>query len=309
MTRAEIHSDIAGLEDKWWDLWKRDSAASAFQSPAWLVPWRAHFSEGESRILTITRGQKLVALLPLFRYDGRLLPWGTGTTDWLDGIFDPDLELAELTGALGLLTDAIDLVQLPATSPLLKAPLPDGWAERRGRSETCVALPLPARLPRNLSENLRYYRRRAARAGVSEPERASPIVFDEIVELHTRRWRERGQPGVLSDLRVLAWHRDALPALEAAGLLRLYVLRLRERIVGGLYVLCSKHKAFYYIGGFDPELEQLGLGTILIGHAISEAEREGAHVFDFLRGQEAYKYRWGAADQLSQARLLCPPER
>jgi CelD/BcsL family acetyltransferase involved in cellulose biosynthesis len=307
--KAEIRSDAAGLEGKWWDLWHRDPAATAFQSPAWLIPWRQQFSEGENRVLTIESGQKLVGLLPLFRHEGRLLPWGAGTTDWLDGIFDPELDPAELSDALAELTDLLDLFQLSADSLLLKAPLPEGWCERRRSSDACADLPLPARLPRNMTENLRYYRRRAARAGVADPERASPSIFDELVELHTRRWRERKQPGILSDTRVLAWHKEALPVLDAAGLLRLYALRLHGRTVAVLYVLYSKKRAFYYIGGFDPALESLGLGTILIGHAISDAERDGAQTFDFLRGQESYKYRWGATERPSYARWLCPPGR
>jgi CelD/BcsL family acetyltransferase involved in cellulose biosynthesis len=170
-------------------------------------------------------------------------------------------------------------------------------------------LSLPARLPPNVAQNLRYYRRRAARAGIGEPERAKPGAFEDLVELHGRRWHERGEPGVLCDPRVLQWHRETLPALEAVGLLRLYVLRLHRRTVAALYGLHSKHRTFYYIGGFEPEFSALGLGTILVGYAIAAAEQEKAKSFDFLRGQEAYKYRWGATDQPTYARLLCPPRR
>jgi CelD/BcsL family acetyltransferase involved in cellulose biosynthesis len=43
---------------------------------------------------------------------------------------------------------------------------------------------------------------------------------------------------------------------------------------------------------------------ILIGHAIEEAAREGARDFDFLRGQEAYKYEWGAQDRWNCRRSI-----
>jgi CelD/BcsL family acetyltransferase involved in cellulose biosynthesis len=36
---------------------------------------------------------------------------------------------------------------------------------------------------------------------------------------------------------------------------------------------------------------------LLIGEAIAMAAAEGAASFDFLRGAEPYKYRWGAIDQ------------
>ncbi|WP_230530903.1 GNAT family N-acetyltransferase [Microvirga roseola] len=307
--KVDILSDPAGLEEEWWDLWHRDPAASAFQSPAWLVPWRGQFSEGESRILALRDQGRLMGLLPLFRREGRLLPWGAGTSDRLDGIFDPELELAQVSRGLAELGEPLDLFQLRSGSLLLEAKLPDGWTETRGHSEPCVEMTLPAELPRNMAQNLRYYRRRADRTGIAEAERAGPDILDELVELHTRRWLSREEPGVLADPRVLAWHREALPALQAAGLLRLYALRLHGRIVAALYVLLSKQRACYYIGGFDPDFERLGLGTVLVGHAIAEAEREEGRVFDFLRGQEPYKYRWGAADTPTFARILHPPGR
>lgn len=307
--RIEILSSGAGLVEEWWDLWRRDPDATVFQSPAWLLPWRRQFDEGETRILAIRSEGRLVGLLPLFHLEDRFLPWGAGTTDWLDGLFDPELPAEDLARGLAEIAAPIDLFQLRFNSRLLEAPLPGDWTERRGLSEACPEIPLPARLPSKMKRNLRYYGSRAVGAGVAEPERGGPELFEDLVELHGRRWRERDEPGVLSDPRVLAFHREALPLLEQAGLLRLYALRRDGRdgrAVAAIYVLGSKQKAFSYLIGFDPTLEMLGLGTILIGHAIAEAEREGDRTFDFLRGREAYKYLWGAADQPSHSRFLSP---
>jgi CelD/BcsL family acetyltransferase involved in cellulose biosynthesis len=302
----EISSDPRELEREWWDLWHRDPAATPFQSPAWLLPWRRQFAEGETLIVTLRRDGKLMALLPLYRYQERLLLWGAGTSDWLDGIFAPELEPEDLDQALLQLGEPLDLFQLRADSPLRRMPPPADWTESTGASACCVALALPLHLPRHMAQNLRYYGRRAASAGVQRPERADAAAFDDLVALHTRRWSRGGQSGVLADPLVLAWHREALPMLQAAGLLRFYVLRQHERIISAIYVLASKRRTFYYIGGFDPDLSELGLGTLLVAHAIAEAEREGAHTFDFLRGQEPYKYRWGATDQPTFARFLSP---
>jgi CelD/BcsL family acetyltransferase involved in cellulose biosynthesis len=90
-------------------------------------------------------------------------------------------------------------------------------------------------------------------------------------------------------------------------LLRLYALALGGRAVAVLYGLAGPGTVYYYLGGYEPGLDGLGLGTILIGHAIAEAERAGATQFDFLRGQESYKYHWGGIDRPSFARLLTPP--
>jgi Acetyltransferase (GNAT) domain len=44
--------------------------------------------------------------------------------------------------------------------------------------------------------------------------------------------------------------------------------------------------------------------ALVIDYAIRAAVREGAAEFDFLRGREAYKYRWGATDRLTYRRRL-----
>jgi CelD/BcsL family acetyltransferase involved in cellulose biosynthesis len=104
-----------------------------------------------------------------------------------------------------------------------------------------------------------------------------------------------------------AWLEEAACLLEAAGLLRLYALRRHGEILAGILVLAAKGQMHFYIGGFDPDHARLSPGTILVGHAIAEAERAGMKGFGFLRGQEPYKYRWGAQDEQTYSRLLIPP--
>ena len=212
------------LDAEWWELWRRDPQATPFQSPAWLIPWRRHFDDGEDCILTVRRDGALTALLPLFRAEGRYLLWGSGTSDWLDGVFDPSLDAGELTDALSQLDAPLDLFQIRAGSPLLAAPAPAGWRDERRESAPCVRAALPTAPGKKLRQNINYSRRRAERCGLGKPVRLSPECIDRLAELHARRWQERGEPGVFADPRVLDHHRDALPELEAAGLSRLYGL-------------------------------------------------------------------------------------
>ncbi|WP_309085179.1 GNAT family N-acetyltransferase [Chelativorans sp.] len=304
--QIEILNEAESLEEEWWALWRRDPCATPFQSPAWLLPWRRHFNDGESVVLALRQDGQLVGLIPLMRLDGRLLLWGAGTSDWLGGLFDPDIEPDAIASALLQIEEPVDLFQLPENSPLLRSPAPEGWDDRRGLSESCAILSLPAQLSPNMRQNLRYYSRRAARSGVSEPAELGSDYVKCLADLHTRRWQNRQEPGVFADPRLLAWQQEAAVLLEQAGLLRLYSLRRAGHIVAAICVLWGKERAFYYIGGFDPEHANLGLGTVLVGHAIAEAEHGNLTNFDFLRGREEYKYRWGAADSPTHARYLAP---
>ena len=309
-----IDNELIGLEPEWWELWSACPGATPFQSPAWLIPWRRHFHDGDLVVVTLRRSGRLCGLLPLFHYRGppepRLLPLGAGNTDYLDGLFAPDVGPAEVTALLGRLVPwrVLDLPQLAPGSVLTDIPAPRGWTGQGRAEEPCPILPLPATLPRRMQQNLRYYRRRAERAGTlrfetATPDRISPLL-DQLIRLHGARWTTKGESGVLADATVERFHRDAAPALARGGLLRLHALHLDGQVVAVLYGMQAKGRCHYYLSGFEPDFAELGLGTLIVGHAIETATSEGAFEFDFLRGTEAYKYRWGALDRTTQGRLL-----
>jgi CelD/BcsL family acetyltransferase involved in cellulose biosynthesis len=79
---------------------------------------------------------------------------------------------------------------------------------------------------------------------------------------------------------------------------------LEGRILAVDYGFLHARRAYYYLGGFDPEAAKVSPGTLVVAHAIEEAIREGACEFDFLRGQEPYKYKWGAHDRPCFRRVI-----
>ena len=321
VTTAE---ELAALAPEWARLWRLASGATPFQAPAWLLPWWRHFGQGELVVLCAVESDRLAGLLPLYLYDEpplrKLLPVGIGNSDWLDAICLPGRE-RELAGALLAAIagraerfDVCDLQPLPPTSPLLEAAAA-GLADERIALEPRPVLQLAgdeveASLPPRRRRQLRYYRRRAETAGRLRFETAAPASLGELLDafcaLHAARWARQGLPGVLADEAVRAFHAEAAPALMEQGLLRLHALRLEERIVAVLYGLLAKGRFHFYLSGFDPDLGGLGVGTLVIRHAMEQAIREGAREFDFLRGREAYKYRWGALDRPSYGRRLRP---
>jgi CelD/BcsL family acetyltransferase involved in cellulose biosynthesis len=337
---VEEIATLAGLEalrPEWLALWQ-GTAATPFQSPDWLIPWWRHLGQGTLLTLAIrdVKQEGLVGLVPLFVHTAaeggaprRVLPLGIGTSDYLDAIAAPNRADAVMAAALAHLAarsrswDEASWPQLRPRATLLQAPAPAGWTDHVAESEPCPVLHLPDRVellaevvPSRMRQNLRTAHRRAAQAGRLCWERAESRNLEEIFEaqlrLHRARWRERGKPGVLASEAVQAAHREALPGMLRAGLLRLDALRLDGRILATLYALADRpgapeRRVYFYLGGFDPRAAALSPGTLLIGHAIEEAVREGAIAFDFLRGGEAYKYRWGGCDTATWCRRLGPP--
>ena len=316
--RSDLITATSGLEafrPDWLRLWELDPHATPFQRPEWLLPWWRQFGQPELRAVTVSEDGKPLAFLPFYIYpdpqsgDRQLLLLGVGTTDYLDGIFSPACTPGHVGAALDLLQqaggwDVLHASQLRPDSPLYQAlQRADHPSAAASRTETCSRLPaVPlAQLPVKIRRNAMYYRNRALRRGSLELTVAGTSnweeAFDALHRLHTFRWQSSGEPGVLADPKVLAWHREALPLLAASGLLRLCCLRLDGEIIAVLYSLIdppwrSDRTQYFYLPAFSVDHADLRPGTLLLALAMEHAADEGVVTIDMLRGGEAYKQIW-----------------
>lgn len=302
-------SDLAAIAPEWLALCRRTPGTTPFQTPMWLLPWWAHF--GSDELAVIHTPDALAPLYVLRDGDESLgMFLGTGISDYLDVVGDAASVIDEMTA---LDCRMWDLQQLRPASTMLSAPLPDGWAENVEDHDVCPVLPLHGFQPStHAQKKIRYYRRALERLGEVRVEAATESTLDEctraLFDLHAARWQRRGLPGVLADDVVQQFTRDVARRMLDAGALRLYATRLRddsgERIVAVFYGFGFGDTVYYYLSGYDPELEKLSIGTLIVAHAIEEAQRDGAATFDFLRGAEEYKYAWGATDRTNRRRQL-----
>jgi CelD/BcsL family acetyltransferase involved in cellulose biosynthesis len=297
------------------DLFARDARATPFQSPDWFVPWAQAFAaDHELRVIVASAEGSALVCLPLAlatRAGRRTLCWlGSGISDYLDVLLDRERGRSAWPGALAALHDLMleaermELSDLPEASALLE-PLAS-VAGVVGNCAVCPRLVLPASpeeyiaaLPRWLRRNVRRTESELARWGQLVWRTASagdtPELLEHFFELHTARWRNKGEPGALADVRVRDFHRSAAPHLVAQGLLELCVLFVGEQAVAASYVL-TRSDACLYQFGYAPAWSKLSLGSLLIQHSILRAIQHGRAAYDFLRGSERYKYDWGAAD-------------
>lgn len=323
---VEVAKDLAELDavaPDWWSLWRRSPGATPFQSPAWLIPWWRAFHPGDLHMVMVRDKGELVGVAPFYIEQGalgrRILPIGISLSDYLDVLLDPASTEAAgralVTHFEGMsdLWDSWDMEELPPGAAALALPCPDGCENSLAEQSACPVLSLAAgpngvagAVPKAKARKLRMARHRLDRRGDAEVARVEADragdFLEELFRLHDARWRSRGEAGVLADETVRRFHRDAIDGLLEAGLLRLYLLRAGDQIAGAYYGFFDDRRAYAYLGGFDPAFTFESPGTILVGHAIAEASREGATEFHFLRGREPYKYEWGAEDRWNQRR-------
>jgi CelD/BcsL family acetyltransferase involved in cellulose biosynthesis len=279
----------------------------------------------------------LQGLLPAYRHNDvgtctlRLI--GAGLSDYLDLLVRPPRERDVLAALAATLQqrdadwDTVEFQQLPVDSPLVTsfssgelvpaepclvvdltavhgAPVDADEVDESWRAVEGIA---SAGLRTHLAQDWRRLTREYG--GV----RAAPIAAERIVQwlpelkrLHTARWQTRGERGVLDDEAVWRFHRLAAPRLAGAGIVRMYTISAGGDVAGIYYGFMHRHRAYYYLGGFEPAYGKCGVGNLAVGTAIAEARREGAIAFDFLRGAEPYKRRWGATDRQNLTRRISP---
>lgn len=318
---------LEALRDQWSSLYERCPQATPFQAPEWLAPWIRLFAGDRLIAFALWDAGRLTGIVPFFAHvqpESRirqLLLAGAGAADYLDALFESGFAMTGAKAVFDHLAaqidgwDECDLTQLRPGSPLLDAPAPVGLASQILTQDVCPVLALPSAaedlmrmINRRLRDNLRYYRRRAARIGAVSFESACESNFEELfaslLRLHGARWAARGSTGALDNAAIQNFHHRAAAGMLRRGSLRLYAMRVGGRIVAVYYGFLDRRRAYYYLSGFDPEYDFLSPGTLVVSHSIEEAIREGAVEFDFLRGQESYKYLWGAQDRSSYRRYL-----
>jgi CelD/BcsL family acetyltransferase involved in cellulose biosynthesis len=124
---------------------------------------------------------------------------------------------------------------------------------------------------------------------------------DRFIHLHQARW---GSDGLFADhedgersrtfLRRLA----ALEA-EAADQARFHLgeVSIGDRIVYVLAGFSSRGTCYFYNAGMEPGSLELSPGVVGTAAYVRDRIGRGEECFDFLRGNEPYKYHWGAVDR------------
>jgi hypothetical protein len=316
----EDPADLAPLRPEWLELAGRYEGSSYFQTPDWVSAWWETIGgRPPTRVAAWRSGSgRLEALVALSRDSERLhrrLPVavpvyvnagsGAGAGDHCEWLVPP-----ELGGAVGAWLRAAT----PGSALLLRSAAPDpppgvlpGDARIVERTRCPRLAPLPpdpaAALSGSFAGQLRRFTRRLARQGVSfewiPPGQVDEPLLVSLFELHSR-----GRPDGGFGVDQLPFHRRLAASAGRGRGPAAVVARRAGSTVGVLYGFWWRDSFAAYQSGWDRAHARDGLGNVLILHALEFAAAEGAHSFDFLRGSEPYKYRFGARDHLDQTWLV-----
>lgn len=312
--------------DEWQALFEADPRATPFSSPAWARAWMRHFAEGEPPWLACAWDEnRLAALAPLIirrRGAVRMLrPLGQEPGDYWDVLALPEhREPATRAIAAACVERAgdwhvVSLDCLPPGSATEAALAAAGMRVRRRFELTCPGLELPssfdaylATLPQKHRTKIRRHLRRLEEGELELRELGAADLDQGVARWHELRLRQWGRAdGALYPLhredRFRDFIRDVLAELLPQGRAHMWEFHRDGEAVASYVNFADDRCFYYYLGGFDPAFTKLGLGTLNVCVGIRSSIERGRSYFDFLMGDEDYKYWFGASDRQAPSLL------
>ncbi|HEX2471010.1 MAG TPA: GNAT family N-acetyltransferase [Candidatus Limnocylindrales bacterium] len=191
-----------------------------------------------------------------------------------------------------------------------------GWTLNVDREDVCPVATLPVgvdietylgTLGKKERHEIRRKVRRARAVGeVRLVDSADPLAdIDVFIDLHQRRWGDEGLfPPTRGGDQSRVLIRRLFELFGADGPLGLTMLWVGDRrIAAGLHFETGD-ELLYYNAGIDPAARELSPGVLMIYSYVQRALERGIRRMDFLRGDEPYKYEWGAVDEPIQRVLV-----
>ncbi len=309
-----VHDRLEAVGPGAWDALHRSTRLqSPFLTWVWQSEWVRAFAPGyRLEVWQVEDHGETVAVLPLYeRGAGAMeLIGGADVSDYLDLVAATGCEeeaWSALLGARAAMPAIWDLHAVPAASATVTAvpglAVAFGLTATAAVEERCPVLDLPASWDGYLAslngkqrhELTRKMRRLAREVPDAHPTCAATRAdvearLDDFLGLHRR---SRIGKARFMDHRMEAFFRHAVGALADRGMARLWLLDTREGPLATFVTLEWDGVVGLYNSGFHPDHAALSPGLVLLGHLVQDAIARSRRRFDFLRGEERYKYEFG----------------
>jgi len=148
-----------------------------------------------------------------------------------------------------------------------------------------------------------YYGRRLRKEHTLEVrfnEGAADLGRDLECFLDVYRASFAARPSALTDKRFADFRRDVVGEMARQKRMLLALLLIDGIPVSGQLCFLYQQSCYAYNLCHDPAFSKQSVGTVLQWEVLQYLIERGYSEYDFLRGPEAYKYRWGAGSVYHQ---------
>jgi hypothetical protein len=181
-----------------------------------------------------------------------------------------------------------------------------GYDVRQLDRLSCPYVPLPSTwdhyvedyLSSSVRKNLRYYTRRIERLDDFHVTRVQADNLESQIETLLALWQSRWglKPEHVLDLLRITFRR-----CFESNRLWLTILWKGTTPIAGLAAFVDRQRSTvsYWIGGYNDAFSKLSPGNVMVGYSIRYAIENRFRVYDFLRGDEPYKFSFGALERFN----------
>ncbi len=310
------------LASEWNPLLRRSATNTLFLTREWQRVWWDALGEGDLCVLTMRdEAGQLTGIAPLFFSSGEISGAQVAfvgcreVSDYLDFIFERGQEPACFAALLDYLAGEdcpawreIGLCNIPETSPTLSV-LPGmaaarGWQAETRFEDVCPIVQLPATFEDYLAmldgkerrELTRKLRRASEDVHLVFAQDAGSLDrdMDDFIRLMTASMPDKA---AFMTPRMNRFFHMAARAMFEAGWLELSFLEVNGDRAATYLNFIYDNTVLVYNSGLDPhKYAYLSPGQVLLGRLIEKAIHDRRRAFDFLQGNEDYKYKFGGKD-------------
>lgn len=328
VTVVDTDEGFNALEQEWNALISR-ADVTIFQTFEWVHTWWKHYGNlFRLHCLVFNIGGRVAGIAPLFKQDVKMFGvpiathlqfMGKGLSDYVDVIAVPGYEtpvlnaLAEHLRTTAGTWDVFDIQDVNERSPLVKV-FPEiaarhGIGSYRYQGNVCPRITLPTKeetLGRKGLTSAYNFKRKIKK--LQEKHDTQIELFrhesddlrkgvEMFSELHGRRWKSLGHPSAFDEEDHRAFHLEVSARFARRGWLRLYFLHVNGVPLSACFDFNFNHTIYMYQSNAHgpAELMKASPGFLIRTIAMEDGIAEGMRTFDYLRGNEPYKYTEGNA--------------
>ncbi len=338
VTLSHRGADLERLRDEWSALMASGSTGGVFMTPEWVSTYWRHACTGARLWLVQVRdaGGQLVGIAPLMIAHHRPLPFGgfrlpalswrqlqfigpMDAADHLDFVLARGREPEVLNAILALIWrhrfewDVLHFSGITDESATLGLLRGYGWPWQEPAAVVCPAVLLPrdwetffASLSRGKRKEQRRYLRQLDEAypgrwtwRIETGPAAIESTLDALMAFHQAKWESRKRAGAFADGATIAFHHEVAQRFHERGWLRLYRLDIDGHLAAALYTIWYDGRVHDFASGLNMAYADYSPGQVLTEMSLRTAIEAGMSHYDFLRGDEEYKFRWGAEPRLN----------
>tara|TARA_Y100000310_G_C20679159_1_gene814865 strand:+ start:777 stop:1754 length:978 start_codon:yes stop_codon:yes gene_type:complete len=289
--------------------------SSIFVLPTWLQVWWQEFGNGDKPLLLAVRqGEQTTGIAPLLLREGKASFLGsTDVCDYLDFIIAPNREKVFFNTLLDdLEKKGIEQLDLGAVRPdstvittLVTVARERGYEVQYQPEAVSVELDLPATWEKYLAildtkqrHELKRKLRRASAEGKLDYRLVSDrLLLNQTIDAFLKMFTEsRRDKATFLTPRMEAFFRSLVSAMAQIGLARFGILELDSVPTAIILYFDYNDYIYLYNSSYDPRYESLSVGLLCKVLGIESSILTSKKKFDFLKGNEPYKYYLGGKE-------------